>query len=242
MRWFADTGVSPDTQKAVAMASYHHAQSNPRAVMHGKPLTEEKYDQARWIAEPFHLYDCCQESDCAAAVIVTSAERAADLRQRPAYIVAAAQGCGYRAEGTESMILHNSPDYGSANYTTVAARLYESAGVRPEDIDVVQAYENFTGGVVMALVEHGFATTENADKVLSLDNLIAPHGGLPLNTSGGNLAEAYVHGMGQHVEAVRQLRGQSCNQVHDAKLSLVAAGPLVVPATTILYGADDRRD
>jgi acetyl-CoA acetyltransferase len=230
-RFFAETGVSPDTQKAVALASYHHAQQNPRAVMHGRPLTAEDYDASRWIVEPFRLFDCCQENDAAAALVLVSAERAADLRPDPAYVLGAAQGGDYRSEAP----VHNAPDYATAAFKTLAPRLYASAGVGPADVDVVQAYENFTGGTVMALLEHGFCTPETADKVLTFENLIAPSGGLPLNTSGGNLAECYTHGLELLVEAVRQLRGQSTNQVPGARVSLVASGPMVTPASDVLF-------
>ena len=233
IRFFEETGVSPDTQRAVALASYHHAQQNPRAVMHGRPLTAEDYDTSRWVVEPFRLFDCCQENDAAAAMIVTTAERAADMRADPVYVIAAAQGGDYRSEAS----VHNAPDYATATFKTVAPRLYEMAGVTPADVDVVQAYENFTGGTVMALLEHGFCTPETADKVLTFENLVAPSGGLPVNTSGGNLAECYTHGFELQVEAVRQLRGESTNQVPNAKLSLVASGPMVTPATDVLFGS-----
>ena len=166
-------------------------------------------------------------------------ERARELRADPVYVLGAAQGNGHRADGSESTILHNAPDYATANFRTLVPRLYEMAEVTPADVDVVQAYENFTGGTVMALLEHGFCTPEDADAVLSFENLIAPDGGLPLNTSGGNLAEAYVHGMEQHVEAVRQLRGESPNQVVGARVGLVAGGPMVTPVSTVLYGTGE---
>src|SRR5205814_503538 len=170
---------------------YHHAQSNPRAVMHGRPLTAEAYDASRWIVEPFRLYDCCLENDGAAAVIVVSAERARDLKARPAFLLGVAQGSEHRnaARG------HNAPLYATSSFTTVAPHLYAMAGVKPSEVDVVQSYENFTGGVLMSLVEHGFFTAEEADEFLVVDNLVAPAGRLPLNTSGGNLAERYMHGL-----------------------------------------------
>ena len=87
------------------------------------------------------------------------------------------------------------------------------------DVDVIQSYENFTGGVVMSLVEHGICTGEEVDEVLTLENLLAPSGRLPLNTSGGNLAECYMHGLELIIEAVRQVRGQSPNQVPDVAIS-----------------------
>jgi acetyl-CoA acetyltransferase len=89
------------------------------------------------------------------------------------------------------------------------------------------------------MFEHGFCTPETADRVLTFENLIAPSGGLPLNTSGGNLAECYTHGLELHVEAVRQLRGQSSNQVPEARVALVASGPMVTPATDVLFGTDE---
>jgi acetyl-CoA acetyltransferase len=231
-RFMHDHGVGPDTQRAVALASYHHAQQNPRAVMHGRPLTEEGYDESRWIVEPWRLFDCCQENDGAAALVLVPAERAADFPHAPVYLLGAAQGAGHR----DAAPAHNAPSYASACFETIAPRLYDMAGVGPADVDVVQCYENFTGGVVMSLIEHGLCLGDDPNEVLVVDNLLAPGGRLPLNTSGGNLAECYVHGFELEVEAVRQLRGQSCNQVPDASVALVAAGPMVTPASNLLLG------
>jgi acetyl-CoA acetyltransferase len=231
-RLFHERGVSPDTLKAVALAAYHHAQSNPRAVMHGRPLTPERYDEARWIVEPFRLYDCCLENDGAAALLLVPAERAADLTDRPAYLLAAQQGGPYRSGAWA----HNVPDYASSSFTTSAPRLFAQAGVTPADVDVVQSYENFTGGVVMSLIEHGFCAYEDANEVLVLENLLAPGGRLPLNTSGGNLAECYMHGLGLVVEAVRQVRGDSPNPVPGACVSFVNAGPMVEVASSAIFG------
>ncbi len=233
MRLLEKRGVPRSTMQAVALASYHHAQQNPRAVMHGRPLTAEGYDSSRWIVEPYRLYDCCLENDGAAAMVFVSAERARDLKQRPAYVLAAAQGGDHRAGAP----VHNEPDYESSNHRTLAKRLWETARLGPEDVDVAQVYENFTGGVVMALIEHGFCDYENAGDVLRFENLIAPDGRLPLNTSGGNLAECYMHGLGLQLEAVRQIRGESTNQVPDAKVALAVAGPMVPVTSTCLYGA-----
>jgi acetyl-CoA acetyltransferase len=240
-RLMHEHGVAPSTQKAVALASYHHAQQNPRAVMHGRPLTPEAYDESRWIVEPWRLFDCCMENDGAAAIVLVSSERAGDLPHRPCHVLGAAIGGGFR-DGASAQ---NAPNYASSCFSTVAPRLYEMAGVTPRDVDVVQAYENFTGGVVMALIEHGLCTYDDANAVLQFENLVAPTGRLPLNTSGGNLAECYVHGFELIVEAVRQVRGDSCNQVSShrdptepADVSLVISGPMVVPATDVLFGSD----
>jgi acetyl-CoA acetyltransferase len=234
VRFMHDHGVTQDALKAVALASYRHAQNNPRAVMYGRPLDEKTYDASRWIVEPFHLFDCCQENDGAAALILVSAEQARDMAQRPAYLLAAAQGSQYRC-GSASF---NAPDLATAGFKTVAPRLYEMADVTPKDVDAVQAYEHFTGGVVMSLAEHGFFEPEEANDVLKVENLLAPYGSLPLNTSGGNLAECYMHGLGLQIEAVRQIRGESPNQVKDCNVGLVIAGPLVTPVSSLIVGSE----
>src|SRR6201988_5502147 len=113
------------------------------------------------------------------------------------------------------------------------------AGIGPADVGVVQSYENFTGGVVMALAEHGFFAPEEANEFLTFDNLIAPRGRLPLNTSGGNLAECYMHGLELQIEAVRQLRGESTSQVDGARVAGVIAGPMVTPVSTMVFGSEE---
>ena len=235
MRFMHDHGVRQEAQRAIALASYHHAQANPRAVMHGRPLTPEAYDASRWIVEPFRLFDCCMENDGAAALVLVAAERARDLRCPPAYLLGVAQGSEYRnaARG------HNAPTYASSSFTTVAPHLWEMAGLGPKDVHVVQSYENFTGGVLMSLVEHGFFAPEEANDFLTPENLIAPGGRLPLNTSGGNLAECYMHGLELQIEAVRQLRGKSTSQVPGARVGLVISGPMVTPVSSMLVGTGD---
>lgn len=233
-RFMHDHGIGQEALRAIALASYHHAQANPRAVMHGKPLDEARYDASRWIVEPFHLFDCCMENDGAAAVILVDAERARDFAQSPVYVLGAASGSGFRF-GAQA---HNSPSYASANFGTVAPDLYRMAGVTPQDVGVVQSYENFTGGVLMALIEHGFFAPEEAQEFLRLDNLIAPSGRLPLNTSGGNLAECYMHGFELVLEAVRQVRRTSTSQAARSDVALVIGGPMVSPVSDLLLGSE----
>jgi acetyl-CoA acetyltransferase len=234
MRFMHEHGIRADAQRAIALASYHHAQRNPRAVMHGRPLTPEAYDASRWIVEPFRLFDCCLENDGAAALILVTAERARDLRRPPAYLLGVAQGSEYRSAARG----HNAPTYASASFTTVAPRLYAMAGLAPKDIDVVQSYENFTGGVLMSLIEHDFFAADEANQFLIPENLIAPAGRLPLNTSGGNLAECYMHGLELQLEAVRQLRGESSNQVPGARAAMVISGPMVTPVSSMILGSE----
>ncbi len=236
-RFMHEHGIEQEALRSLALASYYHAQRNPRAVMYGRPLTEEDYDNSRWIVEPFHLFDCCQENDGAAAVIITSAEMAKDLKRKPAYILAAAQGTDYRQAATA----HNAPDYGTSNFKSLAPRLYAMAGVGPEEVDVLQSYENFTGGVLMSMVEHGFCKPEEVNDFFDLENFKFDGGTLPLNTSGGNLAECYMHGLELITEAVRQIRGDSPCQVADVNVSMVTSGPMVQPVSDLILGREPNR-
>ncbi|MCL6441420.1 MAG: hypothetical protein K6T27_08000, partial [Thermoleophilum sp.] len=178
----------------------------------------------------FRLFDCCLENDGAAAVVLTTAERARDLPNTPVYLMAAAQGSGYR----QWVTAHNDPDYATANFKTLAPRLFGMAGISPRDVDVAQIYENFTGGVLMSIVEHGFCNADEAEAFCAGGNLEWPDWRLPINTSGGNLAEAYMHGLELVLEGVRQLRGTSTCQVQGARICLVAAGPMVAPVSNLL--------
>ncbi|MCZ6502564.1 MAG: acetyl-CoA acetyltransferase [Gammaproteobacteria bacterium] len=233
-RFMFDHGVHQEALRAISLASYHHAQNNPRAVMHGRPLDEEKYESSRWIVEPFHLYDCCQENDGAAAMVLVSADRVKDFDHPPCYVLSAAAGSHHRAGAP----VHNAPDYATSAFKTLAPRLYEMARVKASDVDVLQSYENFTGGVLMSMVEHDFCSPSECNDFFAVDNLIASTGKLPLNTSGGNLAECYMHGLGLNIEAVRQVWGESSNQVDTADVSMVISGPMVTPVSACIFGSE----
>jgi acetyl-CoA acetyltransferase len=234
-RFMHEHGIKQEALRAISLACYHHAQNNPNAVMRGRPLDEEKYDASRWIVEPFfHLYDCCQENDGAAAVIVVSAERAKDLKQKPAYIMACAQGCDERSAAP----VHNMPNYPSSHFGQLGPRLYKMAKMAPSDMGIVQCYENFTGGVLMSLVEHGLVKPDQANEFLVKDNLIAPNGGMPLNTSGGNLAECYMHGLELVHESVRQIRGVAINQSKKNDTAIIMGGPMVTPVSSLILGSE----
>lgn len=228
-------GVPRSTMRAMAMASYHHAQKNPWAYGRGVELDEEAYESSRMISEPYHLFDCSRESDGAAAVIVVSADRANDFAQKPAYVLSAPMGA---AKGWGSVEESREP-YTSAGFSAVARRLWAESGYGPEDVDVAQIYENFTGPGVAAIIDHGFCTRETAGDFITFENLIAPTGKLPINTAGGNLAEAFLHGMGLVPEAIRQIRGTSVNQVPNAKLSLMTGGPGDTVVSSALFGSEE---
>ncbi len=220
----------------VALNARANASRNPNAVMHGRPLTREDYFASRWIAEPLRLYDCCLETDGAVAVVVSTPERARDLRQRPVDVLAVAHGSG-PGWGSGPLGSHNMPDedYASSNSRLLARRLFERAGLSPGDIDVAQIYDHFSGLVLMALEDYGFCGRGESGAFVA-SGAIRPDGVLPLNTSGGQLSEAYVHGMNLLAEGVRQLRGESCTQVAGARTCLVTGGLGVSPTSGAILG------
>jgi acetyl-CoA acetyltransferase len=229
-------GVPRSALRALAAASYYHARNNPRAVGQNTEFNDEIYDSSRWVIEPFHLFDCSRENDGCAAVILTSAERARDLTDTPAYLLSAAMGGPGPRWGE---LDENFEPYTSAGQAPLAKRMYAEAGVGPEDVDVAQVYINMTGAGVAAVIDHGFCTTEEAGEFFTLENLIAPDGRLPVNTSGGDLAESFVHGAGLALEAVRQIRGESTNQVPNCKISLLTGGPMSEFTSSALFGSDE---
>jgi acetyl-CoA acetyltransferase len=231
-KFLADHGLSTDALAEISLAAYAHAQHNPRAVMYGRPLTRADYHASRMIAEPFHLYDCCQENDGACAVVVTSAERARDLPQPPAYILGGAVGM----EPHGGLWAFNDDAFPNGRFRTVGQHLWSTTGVRPEDVDVAQFYENFTATTLMAIADIGFCDPGDVGDFVSGGALLWPDGRLPLNTSGGNLAEAYIHGFQLVNEAARQIRGDSTCPVADAELSLCVAGPGTPPSGAVLLG------
>ena len=225
-------GVPRDALRALARASYHHANHTPGAVGEATELTPERYDESRWIAEPLRLFDSSRENDAAAAIILTSAERARELTDTPIYLLGAAHGSLGPRWGE---LDENHRPYVASSQLSPGRRLWARTGLSPDDVDVVQLYVNFTAPAVTALIDLGFCTAATAGDVLTFENLIAPDGRLPINTSGGDLAEGFLHGMGNVVEAVRQLRGESSNPVPGAEVCLVSGGPLSELSSVALF-------
>lgn len=224
-------GVPRATFRALAQAGYYHAANNPGAVGRDIVLSDEAYDHSRMIAEPYRLFDCSRENDGAGAVLLTSVEEARTLRKPPVHLSAVAQSQP-RHWGP---LIDNDDDYTSAGFRLVAERLWNATGLGHDDVDVTQVYENVSGAAVAALIDHGFCTKQNAGDVLTLANLIAPDGTLPINTSGGSIAEGFVHGIGLTLEAVRQIRGESCNQVPGADVSLLIGGPVAPFVSSAIF-------
>lgn len=216
-------------------ASYFHGSRNPQATAYGSELDIAEYRASRMISGPFHLFDCSRENDGAGVLILTSSERARDLRRTPVHLAGVAQGT-VRGWGD---LLQNDADYASTGFRPIARRLYEQTGLSVADIDVVQLYENFSWQGVASLIDHGFCSYENVAEVVRYENLIAPSGRLPVNTAGGNLAQGFIHGIGMAIEAVRQLRGTSANPVPGARNCLLAGGPGAPTVSSAIFSLLD---
>ncbi|MFF7239393.1 lipid-transfer protein [Streptomyces collinus] len=227
-RYLHAHGLTPEAFGHVAVVDRKYAATNPAAWFHGRPITLADHAASRWIAEPLRLLDCCQETDGGQALVVTSLERARELRRPPAVIAAAAQGSGRAQEQMTSFYrddLTGLPEMG-----VVARQLWRTSGCGPADIDVGILYDHFTPFVLMQLEEFGFCGKGEAPDFVAAERL-------PLNTHGGQLGEAYLHGMNGVAEAVRQVRGTSVNQVPGASRVLVTAGT-GVPTSGLVLAAD----
>ena len=233
-RYLYATGATPDDFGHVAVAHRAFAATNPDAWFYERPITLQDHQTCRWIVEPLRLLDCCQESDGGVAVIVTTAERARDLRQPPVIIRAAAQGSG---AGQEEMTSYYRDDLTRIpEAEVVARRLWERSGVTPADIQTAVIYDPFTPFVLMQLESFGFCEPGEAAAFVG-EKGIGPGGALPVNTNGGQLGEGYIHGMNGVAEGVRQVRGQAVNQVAGVENVLVTSG-VGVPTSGLVLGRD----
>jgi len=218
----------------VAVAGRRHAATNPAAWFYNQPITLEEHQASRWIVDPLHLFDCCQESDGGQALVVTSAERARDLPNTPALIVATAQGAGEEQWTMTSFFRDDIAQL--PEMKVVADELWASSGLTPADIQTAILYDHFTPYVLMQLEEFGFCGRGEAKDFIK-DGALEMGGKLPINTHGGQLGEAYIHGMNGIAEAVRQVRGTSVNQVDSVENVLVTAGT-GVPTSGLILGVD----
>jgi acetyl-CoA acetyltransferase len=230
-RYMHEYGATRDHLANVALAFRKHASMNPAATMGHKPLTRDDYMDARWISEPLCLYDNCLETDGALAVVITSAERARDCRQVPALVHSFAQGLP-REHQTMTNYFCDDPLRGPA--WTAARLLWEHADVGPSDVKVAQLYDAFSPLVPLSLEGYGFCARGEGGPFTEGGAIEGPHGRLPVNTSGGGMSEAYVHGFNLVLEGVRQIRGTSTCQVPDADVSLVTSGE-GVPTSAIVF-------
>jgi acetyl-CoA acetyltransferase len=230
-RYMHAFGATSEDFGRVAVADRRHAATNPNAFFYGKPITLADHQASRWIAEPLHLLDCCQESDGGVALVVTSAERARDLQHRPAIVTGAAQGSG--ADQFIMTSYYRDALTGLPEMGLVGQQLWSQAGIAPEDVQVAILYDHFTPFVLIQLEELGFCARGEARHFIA-DGAIEIDGRLPVNTHGGQLGEAYIHGMNGIAEGVRQIRGTAVNQVADVEHVLVTAGTGVPTSGLVL--------
>lgn len=215
-RHMHEFGTRHEQLGAIAVTMRKHAQLNPGAVMHGKPMTLDDYMASPMLADPYRLFDCCLETDGAAAVVVTTAERARDLPGQPITIMGGACGQPYPADE-----ITNRKDIFRTGLTIAAPEAFGKAGVKPSDADFAMIYDCFTFEVLQQLEEVGFCKRGEGGSFVE-DGRIELGGELPVNTHGGLLSEAHVLGMAHIVEAVRQLRGEAHGrQVPDAEIGVV---------------------
>jgi acetyl-CoA acetyltransferase len=232
-RYMHDYGATSEDFGQITVADRRHAATNPRAWFYQRPVTLAEHQASRWIAEPLRLLDCCQESDGAVAVVVTSLERARDLRQAPAVLRAAAQGSGH---DQFVMTSYYRDELGLPEMGVVARQLWQQAGIGPRDVRAAVLYDHFTPYVLLQLEELGFCPRGEARHFIA-GGAIELDGVLPVNPHGGQLGEAYIHGMNGIAEGVRQVRGTSVNQVSGDGPVLITAGT-GVPTSGLILGSD----
>ena len=232
-RYMHEYGATREHLCNVAMSVRKMANNNPNAIMYERTMTREQYMEARWISEPLCLFDNCLETDGALACVIVSAERARDCKQPPALIHAFGQGMPSQSH-TMTNYWCDDPLRGPAY--TCAEQLYRHSDIRPEDIQCAQLYDAFSPLIILSLEGYGFCE-RGEGAAFTEDGGLDLDGRLPTNTSGGGMSEAYVHGFNLINEGVRQIRGQSCNQVDGCNATLVTAGEGVPTSAMILRSA-----
>lgn len=236
-RHMIEFGTTREHLGSIALACRDRANANPAAEMYGRSMTMDDYLHARPISRPLGLFDYCQETDGACAVVVTSSARSKDCAQPAAAIQSAALASSIDVQGSivsPSIFKEDLTTQPSAN---VARTLYQRAGLGPSDIDVAQLYDCFTITVLIQLEDYGFCDKGDGGP-FAASGALDLGGSLPLNTAGGNLSEGYIHGLNHIVEGVRQIRGTSTSQVQDAEVCLVSSGLPPPSSALILTRAD----
>jgi acetyl-CoA acetyltransferase len=221
-RYMNQYGVTNEDLGRYTVIARQHAATNPAAWFYNRPINLEDHQASRWIVEPIlRKLDCCQESDGGVALVVTTMDRAKDLAQVPVRVAAASQSHLLDGDVLFNYYHDDIADFPEAR--SLAAKLWETSGVGPADIDAAMIYENFSPVVFLQLEAFGFCGRGEAKDFIA-DGHIGLSGSLPVNTHGGLLGEAYIHGVNNILEGVRQVRGTAANQIAGAEYVLVAAG------------------
>ncbi len=228
-RHMAQYGTTADQLGAIAVACRKHGAANPHAQLR-KPLTLEQYRESRLIVAPLRRDDCCLVSDGAAAVVLMSAKKAAELKiAKPVPVL----GFG---QGQTSWDVALRPDLTTTAAKVSAQTAFAMAGLKPADIDVAQIYDCFTIAVLMTLEDYGFCAKGQGGRFVQ-DGRIELGGDLPINTSGGLLSETGMPGMQLVLEGVRQMRGESVNQVKGARNCAISnQGGIMHTHSTLILG------
>ena len=229
-RYMHEYGATREHLANVAVSIRAHANRNPAAIMYSKPMTREDYMASRWISEPLCLFDNCLETDGALAAVIVSAQRAKDCPNVPVYIHAFAQGIPRQHQ---TMVNFFCEDPLTGPSWTCSKLLWARADFGPSDVSVAQIYDAFTPLVPLSLEGYGFCGRGEGASFTESGNISWGTGSLPVNTSGGGLSEAYVHGFNLITEGVHQMRGTSTAQVEGAETCLVTSGE-GVPTSAIL--------
>jgi acetyl-CoA acetyltransferase len=226
-------GTTREHLAEVVINQRNNAMTRPTSIRRD-PLTLDDYFNARMISDPLCLLDYTLETDGAVAAVITSADRARDLRQPPVYIMGSANG-GMGRWGPAIFSYFQQPDeyFASSGHRPVAQRMYEMAGIGPDDVDVALFYDHFSPMVLMQLEDYGFCGIGESGPFVAEGN-IRLGGKIPVNTHGGHLSEAYIIGMTHVREAVEQLRGVAVNQVPGAEVALITGGPASLPVSGTL--------
>jgi acetyl-CoA acetyltransferase len=235
-RHMLEYGTTAEQLGAVAMTCREHAQQTPHAQMRDRAMTMDDYLASRMISTPLRLYDYCLESDGACAVVITSAERAKDLKKPPVLIRAVAGGAPNDLRPGMMFPVVTREDITELGGRKAGEELWRRAGVGPKDMDIAQIYDCFTISVILQLEAYGFVGKGEGGPYAA-SGALKRGGELPINTGGGHLSEGYVHGMNHIVQAVRQLRGEADMQVDGAELCLCTGGPLPVGSSVVLRKA-----
>ncbi|EOM77501.1 lipid-transfer protein [Rhodococcus rhodnii] len=237
-RYMHEYGATSEDFGRIAVLARRHAATNPAAWFHGRPITLDDHQRSRWIAEPLHLLDCCQETDGGQALVLVSADRARDLPKPAAVVAAAAQGSG---RDQHMMTSYYRPSItGIPEMGVVGRQLYAQSGLGPGDIDAAILYDHFTPLVLPQLEELGFCGVGEAKDFVADGNL-ERDGALPANTHGGQIGEAYLHGVNGIAEAVRLVRGESVNQPPRGVERVVVTAGTAVPTSGLILESQETR-